>query len=651
MSAVPFFRSLRSRLLFAALVVELLALAGMLFSGLLRMEEELGRQLQQHVVSLERAYQTAISVPLVARDYATLRDILDGWRQTDELHYIAVSDLQGRILAASGIAAGQTLPEPQASVPWGQTLHVRFPVSYLGQTYGKVQLGLSTEFIAAARNRLIWQSFAIALLGIVLTTLMLLVSSLWLTRHLRTLAEAASRVAEGDYQVHVDIPTQDEIGLLARSFNAMTSAVETRVEELAHQAGHDPLTGLHNRRAFEAYLEEALRLCRNQPLYVLYLDLDQFKAVNDSCGHAAGDRLLQNLAQVMSERFDADFVARLGGDEFGLVLLNQTQEEARQSAQRMTEEIRTLPFIWEDKSFQLGASIGLVQASPQINTVTSLLIAADTACYAAKEHGRNRVEVYAPGDDYFRQRQQELISLTGITAALQEDRFVLYHQRISSLDGHLPEHAEILIRMRNREGSIITPGEFIPAAERYNLMPFIDRWVIDHALARIRARLDAGDLPFHHLNINLSGGSLAEEELRHFIAERITHYRIDPRLICFEITESQAIGNLAGALAFIADAHRMGATMALDDFGSGLSSFGYLKRFHVDYLKIDGQFVHNLLQDPIDRATVEAIVGLARAHRLKTVAEYVAVPELLPILRKLGVDYAQGYALHQPEPF
>jgi len=651
MRSVPFFRSLSFRLLLAALAIEILALTGVLISGLLRMESELGQQLNQHVTDLERAYQTAIVVPLVSRDYATLRDILDGWRQADELHYIAVSDPQGRILAASGIDAAHALPEPQANVPWGQTMHIRFPVTYIGQTYGSVQIGLSTEFIAKARSHLIWQGVTVALAGILLTAIMLFVTGLWLTRHLRTLADAASRVAEGEHKVHVKIATQDEIGLLARSFNTMASAVEARMEELARQASHDPLTGLHNRRAFEAYLEEALRLCHNQTLYVLYLDLDQFKAVNDSCGHAAGDRLLQNLAGLMTERFGADFVARLGGDEFGLIILNKTLEKVRQIAQQMIDEIRALPFVWEGKPFQLGASIGLVQASPQIDTVASLLIAADTACYAAKEHGRNRVELYAPGDDYFRQRQRELTSLTSITDALQQDRFALYYQRIASLDGHSPDHAEILIRMHDRDGRVVPPGEFIPAAERYNLMPFIDRWVIDHALARIRDRLDAGNLPFRHLNINLSGASLAEEDLRHFIAERIVQYRIDPHLICFEITESQAISNLANALAFMDDAHHMGATIALDDFGSGLSSFGYLKRFRANYLKIDGQFVRNLLQDSIDRATVEAIVRLARAHKLKTVAEFVAQPELLSILRELGVDYAQGYALHQPEPF
>ena len=650
MSRIPFFHSLRARLLIAALAIEILAVAALVVGGLQQMEKELGHQLNLHLASLERAYQTAIAVPLVARDYATLRDILDGWRQTDELRYIVVADPHGQILAASGLDTRQPLPALREQVPWGEPLHLSFPVTYLGQTYGRVQFSLDTGFIAAARRQLAWQSITVAVVGVALTGLLLFITGLWLTRHLRTLADAASRVADGDYSVHLNVPGRDEISLLARSFDAMASAVETRVAELAHQAGHDPLTGLHNRRAFEAYLEEALRLRQKQALYVLYLDLDQFKAVNDTCGHAAGDLLLQNLAQVMRDRFGADFVARLGGDEFGLVLLNISLEAAQAKAQQMTEEIRALPFVWEGRAFQLGASIGLVQVSPQIDTVTGLLIAADTACYGAKEHGRNRVEVYSPGDDYFRQREEELASLAGITAALQDNRFVLYHQRIASLDGITPDHAEALIRMRGEDGSLIAPGRFIPAAERYNLMPFIDRWVVNACLARLQELTRQGPLPFHHLNINLSGASLAEEGLRHFIAERIAYYDIDPHLICFEITESQAIGNLGGALALIADAHHMGATIALDDFGSGLSSFGYLKRFQVDYLKIDGQFVRNLARDTIDRATVEAIVGLARAHGLKTVAEFVAEPELIAIVRDLGVDYAQGYAIHEPSP-
>lgn len=651
MIRIPFLRSLRARLLLAALAIEVLALAAMLGSGLYRMEDQLGHQLGQHVTALERAYQTAITVPLAARDYATLRDILDGWRQTDELHYIAVTDPAGHILAVSGLAKDQALPAISPGPVWGEVLHVSFPVDYLGQHYGQVQLGLDTRYIAAASRQLAWQGATVAVIGIVLTTLLLFATGLWLTRHLQTLAAAAGRVAEGDYSVHLDIPARDEIGLLAHSFNVMASAVENRVEELAHQAGHDSLTGLHNRRAFENYLEEALRLRNNRALYVLYLDLDQFKAVNDSCGHAAGDLLLQTLAKIMSERFGADFIARLGGDEFGLVILNVSLEAAREKAQRMTEEIRALPFIWNGRAFQLGASIGLVQVSPQIDSVTGLLIAADTACYAAKEHGRNRVEVYAPGDDYFRQREQELSSLAGITAALQENRFVLYHQRIASLCDAIPDHAEVLIRMRDESGAIVSPDRFIPAAERYNLMPFIDRWVINATLARLQTLTRDGPLPFHHVNINLSGASLAEEGLRHYIAERIAHYGIDPHLLCFEITESQAIGNLGGALALIADIHHMGATIALDDFGSGLSSFGYLKRFHVDCLKIDGQFVRNLVKDPIDRATVEAIVGLAKAHGLKTVAEFVAEPELIAIVRDLGVDFAQGYAIHVPSVF
>lgn len=650
---VPFFHSLRTRLLLTALSIEILVLAVMLGSGLRHMENQLGRQLGQHVQALQLAYQTAIAVPLVSRDYATLRDILDGWRQADELHYIAVTAPNGKLLATSGHPVGEALPQPQEqeSIAWGEVMHLVFPVDFQGQRYGSVHLGLDTGFIALASRQLIWQGLLVAAAGVALTLVLLLLSGLWLTRHLQILTRAAARVAEGDYSVHLDVPTRDEIGLLARSFNAMASAVETRVDELARQAGHDSLTGLHNRRAFEANLEEALRIRHSQSLYVLYLDLDQFKAVNDSCGHAAGDLLLQSLGRVMSERFGADFVARLGGDEFGMVLLNATPDGARARAQMMIDEVRAFPFVWEGRAFQLGASIGLVQVSPHIDTVTSLLIAADTACYAAKEHGRNRVEVYAPGDDYFRQRQDELASLAGITAALQDDRFVLYHQRITSLKPGRPDHAEVLIRMRDDAGNVVLPGRFIPAAERYNLMPFIDRWVVNAALSRLQEFARSGGLPFHHVNINLSGAGLAEDGMRHFIAERIAFYGIDPALICFEITESQAIGNLGGALALIADAHHMGSTIALDDFGSGLSSFGYLKRFNVDYLKIDGQFIRNLAHDPIDRATVEAIIGLAKAHGLRTVAEFVAEPEIVDIVRELGVDYAQGFALHEPSPF
>ncbi len=650
-SRVPFVRSLRARLLLAALLIEVLVLAVLLGSGLKHMENQLGRQLGQHVQALRLAYQTAIAVPLVARDYATLRDILDGWREADELHYIAVTAPDGKVLASSGHPAGQPLPARREDVAWGEVMHLVFPVEYQGQDYGSVHLGLDTGFIAAASRQLVWQWLLVAGAGVGLTAFLLLLAGLWLTRHLQTLTRAAARVAEGDYGVHLDLPTRDEIGLLAKSFNAMATAVENRVDELARQAGHDSLTGLHNRRAFEANLEEALRIRHNQSLYVLYLDLDQFKAVNDSCGHAAGDLLLQSLGRVMSERFGADFIARLGGDEFGLVILNATPDSARARAQMMIDEIRAFPFVWEGRAFQLCASIGLVQVSPHLDTVTSLLIAADTACYAANEHGRNRVEVYAPGDDYFRQRQDELASLAGITAALQDDRFVLYHQRITSLKPGRPDHAEVLIRMRDDAGNVVLPGRFIPAAERYNLMPFIDRWVIDAALARLQELVKNGGLPFHHVNINLSGAGLAEDGMRHFIAERIAFYGIDPALICFEITESQAIGNLGGALALIADAHHMGSTIALDDFGSGLSSFGYLKRFNVDYLKIDGQFIRNLAHDPIDRATVEAIIGLARAHGLRTVAEFVAEPAIIDIVRELGVDYAQGFALHEPSPF
>ncbi len=645
-------RSLRTRLLLGALLIVLLAIGTQAYVGMKRMEVTLTNQLQEHVAALASAYRSAVLPPLVMRDYATLREMLVQWHTASkQLTYLAVTNEQGHSLAAVGVDLDAPLPTPTPTFVVGDAWHIDFPVEIESHTYGHLRVGLSTEFIATARWALLRDTLAVALTASLLAALALLLTTWWLTRHLRLLTAAAERIGAGQYDITLPVDAQDEIGILAQRFAQMAEAVRARVAELDYLARHDPLTDLPNRRAFEEFLHEALRWRGDQPLYLLYLDLDQFKAVNDSCGHAAGDRLLQNLAAVMRERFGADYLARLGGDEFAIVLRGGTIETAHARAQAMIEEIDALPFLWEEKAFQLGASIGLAAASDSLHTVEALLIAADTACYAAKELGRNRVEVFSPGERYFQERQKELAALSTLTAALRaEDRLVLYHQRIEPLNGG-QAHAEILVRLHDDSGRIVSPGEFLPAAERYGLITFLDRWVIDHALAKIRQRLDVDSCRLHHINLNLSGASLADETFVHFLAERLAHYRVDPRRLCFEITESQAIANLAGAAALIDFVHRQGATVALDDFGSGLSSFGYLKRFPVDYLKIDGQFVRQVHIDPRDHATVQAIVALARAHRLKTVAEFVSANEMIPVLRELGVDYAQGYAIHQPEPW
>lgn len=647
----PFVKSLRFRLLVATLVVEVVMLALLVGNGLRLIHDHLLRQTESRIAAMELAYKTAVAGPLAARDYATLRDILDGWRKSQDVAYLAVTDPEGRILAASGWDSGQPLPPASRKFEVGNLHHVVFPADFLGQIYGKVHYGLSLSYLEAARRDLFSQSLLIALAEIGLSFLLLSLVAYWLTRRLVALTDASSQIADGEYGIRLPTTGGDETAQLAENFNAMAKAVETRIDELRFQARHDSLTGLHNRRAFEDELAKALATRSDEALYILYIDLDQFKTVNDSCGHAAGDLLLQQVTRFLMEQRSYGFVARLGGDEFGLILRNVSETTALHHGRRIIEGIRTLPFSWDGRAFHLGASIGLARADGHLDTVTGLLIAADSACYAAKERGRNRVEVYAHGDDWFQRRREEFAILPVVTEALERSRFVLHHQRIHDLRGHGGDHAEVLVRMLDDGGGLIPPGRFIPAAERYNLMPYLDRWVIGGTIAQMGAWQRAGHPPpFSQLSVNVSGSSLDDGDLTRFIADSLAEHEVAGHRLCFEITESCAIADPERAMDFIAWARRLGAALALDDFGSGLSSFGYLKRFKVDYLKIDGQFVKNLDQDPADRAVVEAMVSLARAHGLRSVAEFVATAPLMAIVEQLGVDYAQGYAVHEPSP-
>lgn len=646
-----FRRSLRAKLLLAGVLIEALMLALLVSNSVRLIEYHLAQQLDARIQAVELAYKTAVAAPLAARDYATLRDILDGWHKARDISYLAVTDPEGRILASSGWPPNEALPLTNQRD--GEIRHVRFPVDYLGQRYGHVHYGMSTAFMAAASSELLWQSTFIALIEIMLSLVLLSIIGYLLTRHLVTLAEASMNVAHGHYEERMAISGEDEVAMLAQNFNAMSDAVESRIADLSFQASHDSLTGLYNRRAFESHLESMLAEpdLEADPVTLLYLDLDQFKVVNDTCGHAAGDELLIRLTKTIKERFPYGFLARLGGDEFGIVMRHCTAEETLRRANLLIEEICTFPFTWDGRSFRLGASIGVIRSGPGMHNVTDLLIAADTACYAAKERGRNRVEVYTPTDDWYRQRSEDFRTMPQLTAAIAEGRFLLFHQRLEPLKPGLPLTAEVLLRLSDPLGKISSPSRFIATAERYNLMPYIDRWVVENVCRYVSDWQRSGQaLPFAHLAVNVSGASLGLRDFPAFVRQQIEHYAIDPALLCFEITESCAVSNLEPALDFIAQMHALGATLSLDDFGSGLSSFGYLKRFKVDFLKIDGQFVQNIDHDASDRAVVEAIVQLARAHGLLTVAEYVCNAAVDRSIQEIGVDYAQGFVRHKPEP-
>ncbi|MBS1144730.1 MAG: diguanylate cyclase/phosphodiesterase [Proteobacteria bacterium] len=644
-------RSIRAKLLLASVVVEALMLALLVSNSVRLIEHHLSEQLDARVQAVELAYKTAVAVPLASRDYATLRDILDGWRKASDITYLAVTDPDGRILSSSGWSADDALPLVNRSD--GHIRHVRFPVDYLGQVYGHIHYGMSTTFMDKASAQLLWQSGLIALSEVALSVFLLSIIGYLLTRHLIKLAEASINVAEGHYEERMEISGEDEVAVLARNFNTMTDAVKSRIADLSYQANHDSLTGLFNRRAFETHLEAVLKaddLAEN-PATLLYLDLDQFKVVNDTCGHAAGDELLIRLTQMIEDRFPYGFISRLGGDEFGIVMRDCSPQETVRRARQLIDEICAFPFFSDGRSFRLGASIGVVRSGPDMKNVTDLLIAADTACYAAKERGRNRVEIYTPTDEWFQQRNEDFRTMPQLTRAIAEGRFMLFHQRQEPLKPGLPITAEVLLRLSDPLGKINSPSRFIATAERYNLMPYIDRWVVENVCRYMSDWQKSGQpFPFSHLAVNVSGASLSLNDFPAFVRQQIEKHGINPAKLCFEITESCAVANLDQALDFIEQMRAIGATLALDDFGSGLSSFGYLKRFKVDFLKIDGMFVKNVDQDARDQAVVEAIVQLARAHGLITVAEFVCNPEVERVVQDIGVDYAQGYVRHVPEP-
>jgi len=422
---------------------------------------------------------------------------------------------------------------------------------------------------------------------------------------------------------------------------------------LSYHASHDILTGLVNRREFENRLERALKSARaRETSYaVCYLDLDQFKIVNDSCGHSAGDALLGQLGALLKSKIRwRDTLARLGGDEFGVLLESCSLEEAMQSAESLRLAISEYKFMWDERSFRLGVSIGVVPITADNEDVAALLSAADSACAAAKEAGRNRIHSFQENDIDLMRRRREMQWAARINNALEENRFELYRQTIMPLQvEEQGAHYEILLRMRDENGGIISPGLFIEAAERYGITPGIDRWVIRSAFRWLVSEADERER-LALCSINLSGQSLGDEKFLPFVVDQFQMSGLDATKICFEITETAAIASYSQANRFINALKELGCKFALDDFGTGLSSFGYLKHFPVDFLKIDGSFVKEILHDPIDREMVRSINEIGHLTGKQTIAEFAENEEIITMLRGMGVDYAQGYGVSEPKP-
>jgi len=440
------------------------------------------------------------------------------------------------------------------------------------------------------------------------------------------------------------------------TFRDVTEARDLQ-RKLEFDARHDALTGLVNRREFEERIERAIQYCKdrygNCDKTLMFMDLDQFKVVNDTAGHAAGDELLRQISRLLqSKTRERDTLARIGGDEFALLLESCTLDHAVGIANGIIQAVMEFQFLWDGKIFPVGISLGLVGVSSEDITMDEVLSQADAACYTAKQQGRNRYHIFTQDNEILIQRKGEMWWTTEIVRAAEEDRLVLYRQRIISIkpsSGETGHHYEILIRMLDEDGNLIPPSDFLPAAERYKLMPMIDRWVIRTMFSWLKEH------PRHlqelsQCSINLSGQSLGDTTFHEFLAEALVEYEIPTQKICWEITETAAISNFNQAQYFIDLMRTLGCSFSLDDFGAGLSSFGYLKNLKVDYLKIDGSFVRDMVNDPKDCLIVESIHSVGMGMQMKTIAEFVEDQATLELLKEIGIDFAQGYGVQKPVP-
>ncbi|MGD1900589.1 MAG: EAL domain-containing protein [Phormidesmis sp.] len=473
-----------------------------------------------------------------------------------------------------------------------------------------------------------------------------------LSNHPTLISKNGEEFAIGDSAAPIRSSEGDIVGTVL-VFHDVTEE-RGRAKQLAWQAAHDPLTHLFNRQKFINCLGEVIEETKRQNTHhvLCYMDLDHFKAVNDTCGHAAGDKLLRQVADLWRSKIRAsDSLARLGGDEFGLLLYDCDIERAIEIANTFCQSIQSFRFACKDKLFSIGVSIGLVPVTENNINTEQVLQLADSACYSAKNKGRNRVQVYYQDDDEAAQQSADSQWFSRITHALDNDRNLLYEQAISNTQTTSTEIelCEILLRLQENDDSpVIPPMAFLPTAERYNLMPRIDRWVIQHCLRYLAAQPH----PLNKLySINLSGSSLNDEGFIDFLKNQLEKNPVDTKALCFEITETVAISNLQKVANFILELKKLGCHFALDDFGSGMSSFNYLKHLPVDFLKIDGNFVKEAPSDAIVCAMLEAINQVGHVMGLKTIAEYVESQPILQKAMELGIDYVQGYEIQKPRRF
>jgi diguanylate cyclase (GGDEF)-like protein len=687
--------NLKWRILIVALLpASLLALALGSFFISARLDE-VSNALRDRVQAIARQMAPAAEYGVFTGNRDLLKWLADSAAKESDVSLVMITDAAGQVLVSSGDTGKQTLlAEQPKSVTWGvldyaDVLYYSAPIyqtptpsdaltaEALGQPaaagapkqsrqIGWVSIFMSKATSLARRDQILafGGSLMLACLGI--TAFVALRMAERLSRRVTGVVTALDRITKGDLETRLDATEGDEIETIGRHINTMAVSLKAAQENLqekidsatkviSYQASHDTLTGLVNRREFELRLDRALTSAREQARThaLCFIDLDQFKIVNDTCGHNAGDELLRQIALQLRQKVrEGDTLARIGGDEFTLLLENCSLEDAFQVSTQLRETLQAFRFVWQDKVFAIAASIGLVAINKSSESVAALLSQADAACYTAKDMGRNRVYIFNEDDEARSSRVGAMEWVGQINRAFDEQRFVLFGQQIKPVgsggDGY--RQYEVLLRMRGEEGEAILPMAFIPAAERFNQMQAIDRWVIRQSLnllKQVTATREGAKVSF---SVNLSGASLCDERFAQFLQEQFAYFAVPSQQVCFEITETAAITNLTQAINLIREFKKSGCKFVLDDFGAGLSSFSYLKNLPVDGIKIDGAFVRGIAHDEMDFSMVEAINKIGHVMGLTTTAEFVEDAAIFNKLQGIGVDYVQGNWVHVPVP-
>jgi len=689
---------IRGKVLFLALAPAALIAAVLALHYVNSRITDLEQSLRERGLAIARQLAPASEYGVFAGNRDILQRLTDAALKETDINWVVITDINGEILATSGkpsrlphvadahagldYAVAESVAALTFSTPVrlsqielddvAGSLHGAIASTSAIEvprvrSIGRVYVEMSRAGTVQRKNELIRNGLVIVLLGLAGSGLFAFRMSREVTRPIQRLSAAVREIGTGNLDVRVAEDSAGELQVLEQGINNMATTLKVArdnlqdkiaeaTSRLSYQAAHDTLTGLPNRREFELRVERAMISAReqHQTHTLCYLDLDQFKVVNDTSGHVAGDELLRQLAVLLQGKLrDRDTLARLGGDEFGVLLENCSLEQAHPIADVLRQMVKEFRFVWHDKPFVIGVSIGLVAITDESESMSALFSSADAACYAAKDRGRNRVHVYEEEDIELVRRRGEMQWVSRITRAMEENRLRLFVQPIVPLfpSPDADVHYEMLLRMIDDNGQLILPMAFIPAAERYNLMTSIDRWVVSAAFST-----------FHQLfppvagggksicTVNLSGHTLCDEHFLDFIERQFAINQVPYPSICFEITETAAITNLTEAINFIRVLKAKGCKFSLDDFGSGLSSFTYLKNLPVDYLKIDGAFVKDMETDPMDRAMVESINHIGHVMGLKTIAEFVESEQIMAHLKAIQVDYVQGDFIKAPQP-